>query len=119
METAFYFPVTGDPEMEAAQKELAALLLTPEVQVAFNSAKGSLPIRGDVDLTTVNECTTKGLELLAGDNVLPDGNQLLTQDTITQTNDLMTEFFNSDMSIADVQESLRPDHRERRLSAVR
>ncbi|GGL56610.1 ABC transporter substrate-binding protein [Wenxinia marina] len=101
---AFYFPVTGDPEIEAAQKELAALLLSPEVQVAFNSAKGSLPIRGDVDLTTVNDCTTRGLELLAGDNVLPDGNLLLTQDTITQTNDLMTEFFNSDMSVEDVQE---------------
>lgn len=103
---AFYFPVTGDPDMEAAQKELAALLLSPEVQVSFNSAKGSLPIRGDVDLTTVNECTQKGLDLLAAGNILPDGNQLLTPDTQTQLNDLMTEFWNSDsMSVADVQEA--------------
>lgn len=102
---AFYFPVTGDPEIEAAQKELAALLVTPEVQVAFNSVKGSLPIRGDVDLTTVNECTQKGLDLLSGDNVLPDGNLLLTQDTITQTNDLITEFWNDpSMTVEDVQE---------------
>ncbi|SHJ06378.1 ABC transporter substrate-binding protein [Wenxinia saemankumensis] len=102
---AFFFPVTGDPEMEAAQKELAALLLSPEVQVAFNSAKGSLPIRGDVDLTTVNECTQKGLDLLAAGQTLPSGNELLSPDTITQLNDLMTQFWNdTSMTPADVQE---------------
>lgn len=103
---AFYFPVTGDPDMEAAQKEMAAMLLSPEVQVAFNSAKGSLPIRGDVDLTSVNECTQKGLDLLAAGNILPSGNVLLTPDTTTQVNDLMTEFWNSDsMTVAEVQEA--------------
>lgn len=103
---AFYFPVTGDPEMEAAQKDLAALLLSPEVQVAFNSQKGSLPIRGDVDLESVNECTQKGLDLLAAGNTLPSGNQLLSPDTITQLNDLMTEFWNSpEMTVDEVQET--------------
>lgn len=102
---AFYFPVTGDPEIEAAQKEMAALLLSPEVQVSFNSAKGSLPIRGDVDLTTVNACTQTGLDLLANGNVMPDGNQLIAPDAQTQINDLMTEFWNDPaMSIDDVQE---------------
>ncbi|KAA9006126.1 ABC transporter substrate-binding protein [Histidinibacterium aquaticum] len=102
---AFYFPVTGDPEIEAAQKEMAALLLSPEVQVAFNSKKGSLPIRGDVDLETVNECTQKGLDLLAAGNTLPSGNELLTPDTITQANDLMTEFWNTpSMTAEDAQE---------------
>lgn len=102
---AFYFPVTGDPEIEAAQKEMAALMLSPEVQVAFNSAKGSLPIRGDVDLTTVNACTETGLQLLAEGKVMPDGNQLIAPDTQTQINDLMTEFWNDPaMSVDDVQE---------------
>jgi glucose/mannose transport system substrate-binding protein len=103
---AFYFPVTGDPEMEAAQKELAALLLSPEVQVAFNSKKGSLPIRGDVDLTTVNKCTQIGLDLLASGDVVPAGTQLLSPDTTTQLNDLMTEFWNTpSMTPAEVQQS--------------
>ena len=101
---AFYFPVVDDEEVTAAQKELAALLLSPEVQVSFNSAKGSLPIRGDVDLTTVNDCTQKGLDLLAAGNIIPDGVQLLSPDTITQLNDLMTEFWNTPaMTPADVQ----------------
>ncbi|WP_209316602.1 ABC transporter substrate-binding protein [Pseudoroseicyclus tamaricis] len=102
---AFYFPVTGDPEIEAAQKEMAALMLSPEVQVAFNSVKGSLPIRGDVDLTTVNDCTQKGLDLLANGDTMPSGNQLLSPDTTNQLNDLMTEFWNTpSMTAEDAQE---------------
>lgn len=102
---AFFFPVIDDPEIVAAQKELAALMLSPAVQVSFNSAKGSLPIRGDVDLTTVNDCTQKGLDLLAAGALVPAGTQLLSPDTVTQLNDLMTEFWNTaDMEPADVQQ---------------
>ena len=48
---AFYFPVVEDEEEKsAAQDVLASTLLAPETQVAFNLKKGSLPVRGDVDL---------------------------------------------------------------------
>ena len=101
---AFYFPVQDDPEVTAAQKELAALLLSPAVQVAFNLAKGSLPIRGDVDLAAANDCMKKGLEILASGNIMPAGTVLLTPDTSQQIDDLMTEFWSSDaMSAADAQ----------------
>jgi glucose/mannose transport system substrate-binding protein len=100
---AFYFPAQDDPEVTAAQKEFAALLLSPEVQVSFNAAKGSLPVRGDVDLGTVNDCTKKGLEILASGNVLPAGTTLLSPDTNQQINDLMTEFWTTEMSAADAQ----------------
>ena len=96
---AFYFPLQDDPAVEAAQKELAALLLSPEVQVDFNLAKGSLPVRGDVDLMAANDCMKKGLEILAGGNILPDGNQTLSADTSSQLEDLMVEFWN-DTSIS-------------------
>ena len=92
---AFYFPKQDDPEIEAAQKELAALLLDPEVQVSFNAVKGSLPVRGDVDFGTVNSCTQIGLDLLANGSTLPAGEQLLSPDTIQRNNDLMTEFWNT------------------------
>lgn len=100
---AFYFPAQSDEAITAAQKELAALLLSPEVQVSFNAAKGSLPIRGDVDMGAVNDCTRVGLDLLAGGNVLPAGTVLLSPDTNQQVNDLMTEFWATDMSAADAQ----------------
>jgi glucose/mannose transport system substrate-binding protein len=90
---SFYFPVNDDPEVTAAQKELAALLLSKEVQVAFNLAKGSLPVRGDVDLDGANDCMKKGLKILADGNIMPSGDMNLTPDTTSQINDLMTEFF--------------------------
>ena len=91
---AFYFPVQDDADVEAAQKRMAALLLSPDVQVAFNLAKGSLPIRGDIDLGAANDCMKKGLEILAAGNILPDGNQTLSPDTSAQLEDLMVEFWN-------------------------
>ncbi len=68
---AFYFPKLDDPEKEAAQKRLAALLLKLAVQVAFNLKKGSLPIRGDIDLSTANGCMKKAGRLLADKKFLP------------------------------------------------
>ena len=102
---AFYFPVVDDEEITAAQLRMASMMLSKEVQVAFNLKKGSLPVRGDIDLAAANDCMKKGLEILAAGNILPDGNQLLTQDTSNQINDLMVEFWN-DQSITaeEVQE---------------
>jgi len=100
---AFYFPVQDDAEVEAAQKELAALLLSPEVQVDFNLAKGSLPVRGDIDLSAANDCMQKGLEILASGGILPSGDMNQSADTSTQVEDLMAQFWSSDMSAADAQ----------------
>ncbi|MFW2541487.1 ABC transporter substrate-binding protein [Primorskyibacter sp. 2E107] len=90
---AFYFPVLDDEEKSAAQGDLAALLLEPEVQVAFNLKKGSLPVRGDVDLEAANDCMKKGLEILATGDSLPDVNQLISSDTRVQIEDLFVQFF--------------------------
>jgi len=98
---AFYFPKLDDPEKEAAQKRLAALTVSPAVQVAFNLKKGSLPVRGDVDLAAANDCMKKGLEILAGGNIMPSGDQLWSPDVQTQLGDLQGEFWKTDMAAAD------------------
>ncbi|MDD9976204.1 MAG: ABC transporter substrate-binding protein [Boseongicola sp.] len=101
---AFYFPKTDDPEITAAQKELASLMISKEVQVAFNLKKGSLPIRGDVDLSAANDCMKKGLAILAAGNVLPDGVNSFSADTDGQINDLMVEFWNdTSITVEDAQ----------------
>ena len=101
---AFYFPVQDDADVQKAQKDLAALLVSREVQVAFNLKKGSLPIRGDIDMSTANDCMQKGLKILGGGNVVPSGDILLSADTNNQVNELMNTFW-SDlyMSPADAQ----------------
>jgi glucose/mannose transport system substrate-binding protein len=100
---AFYFPKLDDPEKTAAQLELASLMVSKQVQVAFNLKKGSLPIRGDIDLAAANDCMKKGLEILAGGNIIPAGDQVWSPDVVKQTEDLMVEFWKTDMSPEDAQ----------------
>jgi glucose/mannose transport system substrate-binding protein len=101
----FYFPKNKDPEVEKAQLALASTLVKPEVQVAFNLKKGSLPMRADVDLAAANDCMKKGLEILdKGTKVFPNDVQMIDRDSINQINDLFTEFFsNTSMTPADAQ----------------
>ena len=101
---AFYFPVLKDAAQINAQTELATLMLKPDTQVAFNLKKGSLPVRGDIDLSAANDCMQKGLGLLADGALLPDTNMLVTPDTNSQINDLFGQFFTDpSMSAADAQ----------------
>ena len=101
---AFYFPVLSDDAQIAAQTELAKLMLSPDTQVAFNLKKGSLPVRGDVNLDAANDCMAKGLSLLKEGALLPDVNQLITPDTNDQLKTLFTEFFaDASMSPEDAQ----------------
>jgi glucose/mannose transport system substrate-binding protein len=100
----FYFPKVDDPDVAAAQLQLASVMYSKEVQVAFNLKKGSMPIRTDVDLAAANDCMKKGLELLKAGKILPSGNQLLSPDTQGQIEDLMTEFWTDDsITAADAQ----------------
>jgi glucose/mannose transport system substrate-binding protein len=98
---AFYFPKLKDPEKTKAQMVLASTLIAKETQVAFNLKKGSLPVRGDIDLAAANDCMKKGLAILASGAILPDGNQTLSPDTQGQIEDLMTEFWASDTITAE------------------
>ena len=101
---AFYFPAVDDEAKSAAQDVLAATLLAPATQVAFNLKKGSLPVRGDVDLATTNNCMKKGLDILAKGNVIQGTDQLLSADSQKQKEDLFSEFFaNPSMTVEDAQ----------------
>lgn len=101
---AMYFPVNKNPEVTKAQQDLARLLLTPEVQVGFNLAKGSLPVRGDIDMSAANDCMKKGLAILAEGNVLPSADMAMSPDTVGQIEDLLVEFWSdTSMSAADAQ----------------
>jgi glucose/mannose transport system substrate-binding protein len=92
---AFYFPLVDDPAVSAAQETLASVMLSPATQVAFNLKKGSLPVRGDVDLNAANDCMKKGLEILAAGKTVQWTDELISPDTVQQMNDLMAEFFST------------------------
>ncbi len=92
---AFYFPKLKDEAKSKAQETLASVMLSKETQVAFNLNKGSLPVRGDVDVNTTNDCMKKGLAILAKGpgSTIQATDQLMTPDSATQVNDLFAEFF--------------------------
>ena len=101
---AFYFPLVDNPEVSAAQETLAHVMMSPEAQVAFNLKKGSLPVRGDVNLEAANDCMKKGLEILAAGKTMQWTDELITPDTAQQMNDLMAEFFSTPtITVEDVQ----------------
>jgi glucose/mannose transport system substrate-binding protein len=90
----FYFPKNKDPEVEKAQLAMASMMVTKEVQVAFNLKKGSLPMRDDVDLSAANDCMKKGLEILADPKkVFPNDAQMIDRDSLNQITDIMNNFW--------------------------
>lgn len=101
---AFYFPKVDDAAITEAQGVLANVMMSPETQVAFNLKKGSLPVRGDVDLTAANDCMRKGLDILAKGNIIQAPDQMMSADSVQQINDLFVEFFNDpSISAKDAQ----------------
>ena len=107
---AFYFPVLKDAEKTKAQEALASSLLDPKTQVAFNLKKGSLPVRGDVDLAAANDCMKKGLEILAKGNTVTSTDQLASADTQKQIEDLFAEFFSTP--------TLTPEDAQKRFAEI-
>lgn len=102
---AFYFPKSDDAEVAEAQMRMASMMMSAEIQVSFNLVKGSLPVRGDVNLDDANACMKKGLAILEDENnVLPSGDQEFSPDTQGQLEDLVIEFWaDPDMDPADAQ----------------
>lgn len=86
------------------------MIVAPKTQVAFNLNKGSLPIRGDVDFASANDCMKKGLDILAKGEILQSTDQLISADTQKQKEDLMSEFF--------ANASLTPDAAQKRFAEI-
>lgn len=102
----FLFPKQDDPDVEAAQLRMASMMISPSVQAKFNTAKGSIPVRADVDLSLADSCMELGISILENpDSVIPAIVNLFTEDGAGQINDLWAEFsFNQDISIEQAQE---------------
>lgn len=107
---AFYFPLLKNEAKSKAQEVLAETIVDPKTQVAFNLKKGSLPIRGDVDLNAANDCMKKGLAILAKGNALTSTDQLISADSQKQKEDLMAEFF--------ANESLTAEQAQKRFADI-
>lgn len=98
----FVFPRIDDPARQAAQDKLAELMLAPDTQLAFNSKKGSVPVRLDVDVSGMDACAQKGMaELRDPAKQIPSTNFLASPDLIGATEDVITQYWNTPSMTAD------------------
>jgi glucose/mannose transport system substrate-binding protein len=86
---AFIFPVNKAPGQADAQKLLAETMMSKDVQIAFNSKKGSVPARLDVDTSKLDACAQLGVKILQDpDQRIPSTDFLVSPDMIGAERDL-------------------------------
>ena len=106
-----FFKVSGEENLKG-QKVLASLIMSPDFQKTFNLAKGSIPARTDVPLDDFDVCAKKSHEdlLLAieNDTLVPSmaHEMAIPRSVRGEFLDLVTEFFNSDMSSEEAVQRL-------------
>ena len=101
-----------DADAARAQNVLASAIMDPDVQVAFNLAKGAIPARTDVDMSQLDSCARQtaqdfsasdkagtAVPTFAGTHAAPAG-------IVGAVTDVVTEFFNSDMAPGTAAEQL-------------
>ena len=66
--TSSHFRSLKDPATQKAQLVLAKVMLDPETQIRFSQKKGSIPVRLDLDMSSLDICAQKAVKLLADKN---------------------------------------------------
>ncbi|KJY82889.1 sugar ABC transporter substrate-binding protein [Vibrio galatheae] len=96
----FVFPKTTDAQQVSAQNKLVETMLNPETQIKFNNLKGSIPVRTDIDVSSMDICAQKGAQILkVASRQVPDGSMLMEEFRYGALKDAVTEVWNSqDMS---------------------
>ena len=106
-----FFKVSGADRLEG-QKVLASEIMSPAFQETFNLAKGSIPARIDVPMDKFDSCAVKSHDDLAAaikaNSLVPSmAHEMAIPRTIRgEFLDVVTNFFNSDMSSADAVKAL-------------
>ncbi|WP_116371617.1 ABC transporter substrate-binding protein [Marinomonas sp. MED121] len=96
----FVFPKTDNKEQILAQEKLVETMLNPLTQIRFNRLKGSIPVRTDIDVSSMGRCAQLGSRILKDESrQVPDGSMLMESYRYGSLKDAITEVWNSrDMS---------------------
>jgi glucose/mannose transport system substrate-binding protein len=101
------FPKTSNPEAIKAQKLLAAVATAPATQIAFNSRKGSIPIRTDVDASKLDLCAQQGLAIMKDKSrQVGNGEVFMTPDQNGALTDILTAYWNTSVPVEKVQRDI-------------
>lgn len=98
----FVFPATKDKNQLAVQDKLIEVLLDPTTQIEFNKKKGSIPVRMDVDVSSMDVCAQKSHAILSD-----PANQVESMEILSTPNfsgamqDAVTQYWNNANMSAD------------------
>ena len=104
----FVFPKNDDPKVKDVQLAMASMMVNPTVQANFNNAKGSLPMRLDVDTSAADACMQMGLDLIQNpDAIMRESDDWNTPAFTNAWDDIISEFRNDpDYTVAQVMDDL-------------
>lgn len=99
----FAFPKMKDPDQQKAQLLLAKVMLEPETQIRFSQKKGSIPVRLDLDVSSLDTCAQKAMKLLADKSHQVPAQELLSPPAMTGAiEDVISQYWNTPSMTADV-----------------
>ncbi len=104
----FVFPKNDDPKVKEVQLAMASMMVDPTVQAKFNNAKGSLPMRLDVDTSAADACMQMGLDLIQNpDAIMRESDDWNTPAFTSAWDDIISEFRNDpNYTVAQVMDDL-------------
>ena len=89
------FPKSDDADVVAAQKLLAKVIFSPEVQKAFNDAKGAYSPRKGVLTGMTDPCAQQAQAKFDAEDVIAAGDVFVTAERKGAIRDALTTFWNS------------------------
>ncbi|PZP28210.1 MAG: sugar ABC transporter substrate-binding protein [Roseateles depolymerans] len=111
----FVFPKGADP---AAQRLLARVVTAPDTQLAFSARKGSVPVRMDLDLRSLDPCARLGAERLRDPGrLVANIEHLLPPARHRALERVISDYWNREQPVERVQQALvqalqDPDRRQ-------
>ena len=103
----FVFPKINDPAQVKSQQLLATVFTAPATQVAFSNKKGSIPIRTDVDVKSLDLCAQQGVTIMKDvSRQLPTPEMLISPDLEGSLQDVITKFWNTNESVDDAAKAI-------------
>ncbi|MES2016048.1 MAG: ABC transporter substrate-binding protein [Pseudomonadota bacterium] len=104
---AFIFPKTSNADALKAQKLLASVIVAPNTQLEFNRIKGSIPIRADVDASSMDICAQAGVAIMKDrTRLVGNGEVYLTPAQNGDMADVLTAYWNTSMPVEKAQQGI-------------
>ena len=98
----FVFPVLKDRNAVATQDKLVQIVLDPATQLEFSKKKGSIPVRMDVDVSSMDVCAQKSRAILSDPSNQVESMEILSTPNFSGAmQDAVTQYWNNPSMSAD------------------